>query len=145
MTQPLLIEIIGEPGVGKTHLSLTFPKPFLIDTSPKYEAKAIARKVLGEGWEKRYHASRDLREIVQILSEVLDRDDVATVIIDTGADLQSLGAKEYLRRKREAGKERAQVTQIEYGRVRDLIDDEVINYVIRHDKNLILTAQTGDT
>ena len=143
--QPLMIELIGEPAVGKTHLASSFPKPFVIDTTPKMEARAIVAKVLGEGWNERYAAIRDYRELLRAVDAATKREDVATVVIDTGADLQSLAASEYLRRKREEEhKERERVLPVEYGRVRDMVDNEIINRVIRAEKNLILTAQMKD-
>ena len=135
----VLVEIIGEPAVGKTHLSLTFPKPFLLDTTPKQEAKAVARKILGQEMEKRYKPVKNYLELVEAVKSIVGRDDVRTVIIDTGADLQGMCVEYEIERK---GRER--LLPVEYGRVREMIDTDIIEAIVEADKNLVMTAQMDD-
>ena len=136
---PLLAEIIGEPGVGKTHLSLTFPKPFLCDTTPKREAEVIVYKLYGSEAKKRYAWTTKYQQLVETLKSVVKRDDVRTVIIDTGADLQGMAVEYELEVK-----SRERLMPYEYGRIREKIDEDVIELVIGAGKHLVMTAQMDD-
>ena len=135
----VLVEIIGEPAVGKTHLSLTFPKPFLFDTTPKQEARSVAMKLLGAEFSRRYMPVKSYPQLVEGLKSVLGRDDVKTVIIDTGADLQGMCVEYEVERK---GRER--LLPVEYGRIREMIDTDITEAVVEANKNLIMTAQMDD-
>jgi hypothetical protein len=135
----VLVEIIGEPAVGKTHLALTFPKSFLFDTTPKREARVIAYKVLGEAASRRYMPVKNYPQLVEGLKAVLKRDDVKTVIIDTGADLQEMCVEYEVERK-----QRERLLPVEYGRIREMIDTDIIEAVIEADRNLVMTAQMDD-
>jgi hypothetical protein len=135
----VLVEIIGEPAVGKTHLSLTFPKPFIFDTTPKREARSVATKLLGAETQKRYMPVKSYQELVKTLKEVLRRDDVKTIVIDTGADLQGMCVEYEVERK---GRER--LLPVEYGRIREMIDTDVTEAAVEANKNLVMTAQMED-
>jgi len=135
----VLVEIIGEPAVGKTHLALTFPKPFLFDTTPKMEARTIAYKVLGADASRRYMPVKNYPQLVEGLKAVLKRDDVKTVIIDTGADLQGMCVEYEVERK-----QRERLLPVEYGRIREMIDTDITEAVIETDRNLVMTAQMDD-
>jgi hypothetical protein len=132
----VFIEIIGEPAVGKTHLSLTFPKPLLIDTTPKREARIIAYKVLGAEATKRYIHIKNYQELVEAINNI--GDDVKTVIIDTSSDLQELALEYELQRK-----DRKQLMPYEYGRLREMVDTDITEQVSQ-DKNLIFISQMDD-
>lgn len=136
---PVMVEIIGEPAVGKTHLSLTFPKPFIFDTTPKKEAEIIAFKVLGADAKNRYMWVQNWMQLVNGIKNVVKRDDVKTVVIDTGADLQSMAVEYELEEKN-----RKQLLPYEYGRIRESIDTDIIESVTTSGKNLVLTAQMDD-
>ena len=135
----VLVEIIGEPAVGKTHLSLTFPRPFLFDTTPKQEAKVIARKLLGQEMERRYMPVKSYPELVEAVKSVVKRDDVRTVVIDTGADLQGMCVEYETERKH-----RDRLLPVEYGRIREMIDTDITETIIEAEKNLVMTAQMDD-
>jgi len=135
----VLVEIIGEPAVGKTHLSLTFPKPFIFDTTPKKEARSVATKLLGAELQKRYMPVKSYQELVKTLKEVLRRDDVKTIVIDTGADLQGMCVEYEVEKK---GRER--LLPVEYGRIREMIDTDITEATAEANKNLVMTAQMDD-
>lgn len=136
---PLLVEVIGEPGVGKTHFSLLFPSPFLIDTTAKGEALPIVMKLYPDDWQKRYRNISDWEELEQAVGEALADESIKTVIIDTSADLQRLAVAEYLRRT----KKQAVYPITQYQHVRKLIDDLQWK-IIKALRNLVLVAQMKD-
>jgi len=135
----VLVEIIGEPAVGKTHLALTFPKPFVFDTTPKMEARFVIMKLLPNDWKDRYMPIKNYPQLVENIKQVVKRDDVKTVIIDTGTDLQALCTEYELEKK-----QRERLLPVEYGRIREMIDTDIIEAVIEANKNLVMTAQMDD-
>jgi hypothetical protein len=138
----LLLEIIGEPGTGKTHLASILPKPFLIDTSPKGEARTtFIRLVKDEG---RYAHVGNWDELISATKKAGARFDVKTVILDTSADLQDMARAEYMRIHGRKG-----VLQIEFGFVRDLVDAQIVYKLTAspptgYGKNVVCTSQMKD-
>lgn len=94
-TQPVLVEIIGEAEAGKTHTSLLFPNPALMDTTAKCEALSIVKKVFPEDYEKRYFSVRSWKDIKDALGKIKDGG-FKTVVIDTAADLQEIAGEAWL-------------------------------------------------
>jgi len=139
MVQPLLVELIGEPESGKTHTSLLFPKPALIDTTSKREARPIAVKLYKEEWKKRYFPVETWEELIARIKEAVEREDVKTLIIDTSMDLQHLAAKAWM--KEEGKKAVFPITQ--YAHVRDKVD-EIIEIITGKEKHLVFTAGMKD-
>ena len=140
---PIMVEIIGEPAAGKTHLASLSARPFLIDTTPKGESRSVFLKNAKDAM--RYIHIGNWTELVTAVKLAGDRTDVKTVIIDTSSDLQDMAVKEYL--KRNPG--RKGVMQYEYGRVRDMIDAEIVFKIAAltpngFGKNLIMTSQMKD-
>ena len=70
--------VYGEPGVGKTTLALSFPRPIVIDTDGGLEGDAII-DVSGEEWSP--DGWRDLNAFYFWLKTRLDRCD--TIIVDS--------------------------------------------------------------
>ncbi len=81
---PLLIELIGEEGTGKTHTSLLFPNPLLVDCTEEGEGKLIAMKVFHSEWEKRYKHITDWRDLLAL------PEGFTTYIFDTSKDVVKL-------------------------------------------------------
>jgi hypothetical protein len=136
---PVLVEIAGEPGVGKTHLSLTFPKPYIFDTTPKREAEIVAYKVLGASAKNRYQWVKNYQILVNALNKVLQEQEVKTIVIDTGSDLQGMAVEYDIERR-----ERQKLMPYEYGRIREMIDEDITEKVIAVGKNLVMTSQMDD-
>jgi len=153
MVTPLFVEIIGEPEVGKTHLSCTFPSPLLLDTTPKAEAMPIIRK-LHEDWRNRYVRVRSWKDVVAVLERLKEDKEkkFKTVVVDTSADLQNLAAAEWLeevnKERRKAGKDelKAVFPITEYRWVRAKVDDFICEVVDpdRLGRNLVFIAQMKD-
>ncbi len=94
--QPLLLEIIGEAEAGKTHTSLLFSNPALIDTTAKCEALSIVKKVFPEDYEERYFSVRSWQEILDAVKKIKEAR-FKTVVIDTAADLQEVAGEAWLK------------------------------------------------
>jgi hypothetical protein len=134
----VLVEIIGEPESGKSHLSLLFPRPFLLDTTVKQEALPIIRK-LHTDWEKRYKPVRSWEDLEKEVESAVAREDVATIVFDTSMDLQDLAAIHWLKEK----KKESVFPITQYKHVRDKID-VIINQVQKAEKNMVVTAGMKD-
>jgi len=144
---PLFVEIIGEPSVGKTHLSCLFPKPALLDTTPKGEGYYIIRKLYPEEWKQRYFRVRCFKDVMIALEYVRKRRDFfKTVVVDTGADLRSLAIDACLEELRKEKPERQRLMPEEYSCVNKKVNgfiDEVTDPE-RLCMNLVFTAQMKD-
>ena len=146
----LLVEIIGETGVGKTYIASTAPKPFLIDTSVKGEActtfKRVGREMFNTDYSDRYVHVQNWVDIQSAIKKSCERFDVSSVIIDNSSDLQDMAKDKYLS---SFDKKRVQAIQVEYGKIRDLVDVDTTFKVAAMPpngagKNLILTSQMKD-
>jgi len=135
---PLLVEIIGEPATGKTHLSLLFPNPMLIDTTPKKEALSIVKKLYPEDWQKRYRHVTTMAELRNAVEYGL-KAGFKTIIFDTSADLQKLATKEWLIEH----KKESPYPIVVFGQIRDKVD-EVIYKIIKSNVNVVTTSQLKD-
>jgi len=137
---PLLVEIIGEPSAGKTHLSTLFPKVALFDTTPKGEGNVILQKQYSKEWKMRYFRIRSFEDFMKELKYVKTRGEFfKTVVVDTSVDLRALGAKSWLK----AHTDRSNLMPEEWGWVNRRIN-EFINEITDIKKmclNLVLTAQ----
>lgn len=137
---PLMIEIIGEAGVGKTHMALQFPRPIVFDTTPKGEALPVVIKLFGaekarEIWQPVY----TLNELKQKVGLALSSGKYATIIIDTSANLQDMSKKDWLKQK---GREKP--LPFEYVEIREPIDELIETITKKYGKNLVFTSQMKD-
>lgn len=152
MKLPIVIEVMGDPGVGKTHFSLMFPQPYLFDITPVKEALAVYYKFsVANKWDdiaelamfkdeySRYYHPFNLAALRKKVSDVIKRDDVRYVIFDSAQYLQPMAVEEYLQ---ETGK-KAVYPITEYHYVRSKID-VIINNLIKSGKSLIFVATLKD-
>lgn len=148
---PLYIEVVGEPGVGKSHYSYNTPKPAVIDTTTKKEGQTLLRKFYPDEWEKRYFpvwTMDDIRKAIVTISQ--NRSFFRTIVIDTAADLRELATAEWcLKNKRQRPQ------PFEYGDIDDAVNSiiDVINSFPRPGTpetgnylrmNLVMIAQMKD-
>jgi len=92
MAEPLVIEIYGPEGIGKTYTGLSFPNPVMIDTEGRgrYICALLQKRA-----PYRVREWQDLRETAsRILSEVPPP---ATVVIDSASDLQDMASLQWAR------------------------------------------------
>jgi hypothetical protein len=143
---PLFIEVIGEPSVGKTHLASLFPKPALVDTTAKGEGYVVFKKFHSD-WKRRYFRARTFDDFTKHLSAIeRDKGYFRTVVVDTSADLRTLGSQDYIKELNEAGKNREKLMPEEYGWINEKIND-FINKITDIEKlcmNLVFTSQMRD-
>ena len=140
---PLLVEVIGEPSSGKTHLSSLFPKPALFDTTPKGEGYVILKKLYPEEWKMRYFRIYTFDDFTVSLNFVKTKGEFfKTVVVDTSVDLRALGAKAWLK----LHKDRERLMPEEWGWVNVKVDDLVTEVTNQKGAcmNLVLTSQMQD-
>jgi len=134
------VEVIGEPGVGKTHLSLLFPRPILFDTTPKGEALPVVIKLFGPDKAKEiWNPVFTLSELRQKIGLAVSSGKYATIIIDTSANLQDMSKKEWLKNR---GREKP--LPFEYVEIREPIDNLIEEITKKYGLNLVFTSQMKD-
>lgn len=126
---PLLIELIGEEGTGKTHTSLLMPNPILIDCTEQGEGKLIAMKVFPNDWEKRYRHIGDWRGLLDI------PDGFATYVFDTSKGLVRLMADKWCAKY----KKQMVYPPMAYGQVHNMVDQLVQN-IMSKPANVVMTS-----
>jgi len=141
---PLLIEIIGEPSSGKTHLSALFSKVALFDTTPKGECYVILKRLYPSEWRMRYFRVRSFEDFMKHLKYVKTKEDFfKTVVVDTSVDLRALGGKWHLAELQKSKPDRKALMPEEWGPVNAKIN-EFISEITNPEKmcmNLVLTSQ----
>lgn len=91
-TPPMVVEIFGPEGSGKTHLACTFPDPVILDTEGR--ADWVVAK-FGHTRLKRVHSWADLREAYDLIIRHVPPP--ATVVVDSASDLVDWATLEWLR------------------------------------------------
>jgi len=130
---PLLIELIGEAGTGKTHTGLLFPNPLLIDCTEQGEGEIIARKVFPDEWEKRYIHVMDWHDLLNIA------EGYSTYIFDTSKDVVSIMSDKWCAKY---NKKRV-YPPAAYGEVYKMID-KLIKDVLYRPANVVMTSILRD-
>jgi len=137
--QALIIEVIGEPDIGKTHFALTAPKPALADTELK--AWVVMPKFDNKNWFpiKRFD---DIRRFVMTC---VNDPSIQSLIIDSSSDLRELAEDEWSeehggKRPVATNPQTGRITTVLYGQVYQKID-ELFRLVLEAGKNLILTTR----
>lgn len=134
---PIIVELIGEPESGKTHLASSFPNPCIIDTTDKGEAKAIVMDLYND-WRERYNLVSSFNEIRTAVG-VANKQGRKTIVFDTSKGLDILAMKEYVK---EEGHQPYPPT--EWGKVRRRIDDMLFFISAKCSMNIVLTSPLTD-
>jgi len=130
---PLLIELIGEEGVGKTHTGLLFPNPILLDCTEQGEGKIIAMKLFPDDWEKRYKHIDDYKELLEI------PDGFATYVLDTSKGLVKLMGDKWCAKY----KKQRVYPPMAYGEVHNMID-RLVRDIMSKQANVVMTSVFRD-
>lgn len=162
MIQPIVVEVFGEPEVGKTEIIFNSVKfgynPICFDTSPSGESKAAALKYFGEKicgfcktkglqggscYQNHWVPVNNLNELRIGVKKAL-QEGYNVIGIDTTADLQDMAIAEWLDEPEQKRRGRVRPMPEEYGVIRDKID-EIIREIMKTQKaHLILTAKMKD-
>ncbi len=126
---PLLIEIIGEEGTGKTHTGLLFPNPILIDCTEQGEGRLIAMKIFPNEVEKRYKHITDWHDLLDLPKGF------ATYVFDTSKDVVRLMSDKWCVKH---NKKQVYPPQA-YGDVYNMLD-KLIREVMKTPANVVMTS-----
>lgn len=126
---PLLIELMGEEGTGKTHTGLLFPNPILLDCTEQGEGKIIAMKVFPNDWEKKYKHITDWHDLLSV------PDGFATCVFDTSKDVVRLMSDRwcYKYKKKQVYPPQA------YGQVYNMLDKFIVS-ILHKPANVVMTS-----
>jgi hypothetical protein len=78
---PLRLVVFGEPGVGKTSLALSFPRPIIINTDEGLEGDALEQLRGRKGYEHSPTGHKDLEALYLWIKEKAEHFD--TIVIDS--------------------------------------------------------------
>jgi len=126
---PLLIELIGEEGTGKTHTGLLFPNPILLDCTEQGEGKLVAMKLFPDEWEQRYKHFIDWRGLLDIPNVF------ATYVFDTSKDMVRLMGDKWCAKHK---KQKVYPPQA-YGEVHNMVD-KLIRVIMSKPANVVMTS-----
>lgn len=123
----LRLGVYSEPGVGKTTLALSFPRPLVIDTDSGLEGDAVSSIIIG-GDEWTPDRWQDLNALYQFLKAKTADDQYGTIVIDSidtlcrfirheAEDIATTG-----RKARASETELITATEQDYGRVETAVD-----------------------
>lgn len=137
---PLLVEVVGDTGKGKTHTSLLFPEPVLVDLTITGESDLIVMKLYRDDWKERYFRPDSWGDLYMFLQDEKRLKRFKTVIFDTSRDLVNLVSRRWCD---EHGKKEVYPPQA-WGQVYDMVD-EILSYLIyKKEMNVVLTSGLKD-
>jgi len=144
---PILVEIIGESAVGKTHTACLFPKSVLFDCTPEKEGRIIGLKLYKDNFDNRYFDIINYNDFLNALSDIPEG--TKTIVIDTSKDFVRIITDEWLRRenvsRRAAGKTalRRVHPTILFGNINNMVDAEV-KRLMSTPYNVVFTSAMTD-
>ncbi len=133
----ILIEIVGEPSVGKTHMALGFPEPFLIDCGPRGEGEVVIKKFYDD-IDSRYVVARTWKDVVEGVNLAI-RGKKKTIIFDLSEYLVTLAGREWCR----VNGKKSIFPIVNYQHVYRMVDD-IINLCISNGINVVMISGLKD-
>lgn len=126
---PLLIELIGEEGTGKTHTGLLFPNPILLDCTEQGEGRLIAMKIFPNEVDKRYKHITDWHDLLSV------PDGFTTYVFDTSKDVVRLMGDKWC----DKYKKKQVYPPQAYGQVYNMFD-KIIRSIMHKPANVVMTS-----
>lgn len=126
MKEPMITEVMGEEGRGKSHSGVNgFPEPYVLDLTPDAEAKPIVLKYVGYDESKietMYKSCKVFNDLRQGLFNA-EKSNKKTIIIDSSNFLQGFASNEWCKENKKSTPYASGMTGVNYGQIRDKIDD----------------------
>ena len=143
---PLVIEIFGKPGSGKSHFLCSMPDPVVLDITRDHGAFIPAKKVFQGEFDRRYRIVNSLEEI-----ESMDFSDFKSVCFDTSVDFKRLAAKWWIeernRQLAEKGKPptkaKTPYPPTEWGELNERLSD-IIESILHSGRNVVFSSNLKD-
>lgn len=140
---PVITELIGEAGDGKTHISLLFSNPILCDLTEIGESVEIVRKLYPEDWKDRYFRCKTFQCVRDALNQA-HADGRKTIIIETGSHFRLIAGTEALEDLRKAKSQRKSLHPTEW----KIVNEQVAKFLSKAKEefkiNVVFTAQMDD-
>jgi len=133
----ILIEIVGEPSAGKTHMALGFPEPYLIDCGPRGEGEVVLKKFY-DSVDDKYMIARTWKNVMDGINYALDGKK-KTMIFDLSEYLVVLAGREWCR----VNKKKSIFPIVNYQHVYRMIDD-IICKCICNNMNVVMVSGLKD-
>lgn len=130
---PLLVELIGEEGTGKTHTGLLFPNPILLDCTEQGEGRLIAMKLFPSELDKRYKHITDWHDLLSV------PDGFDTYVFDTSKDVVRLMSDKWC----DKYKKKQVYPPQAYGQVYNMLD-KLIRSIMHKPANVVMTSVFRD-
>lgn len=138
---PIYFEIAAEGGMGKTHTSITaFPRPFIVDTTPRGDGKFTAMKVFKDEFDQKYFHAPTLLAAINVINDVIASGKFATLVVDEYSGLRKLGQEWYLK----TFNKKSVFPTTEWGVITKKINNEVLWSAQDHEMNVVVTSGFHD-
>lgn len=143
---PLLIEVFGKPGVGKSHFLCSMPNPVVLDITGDHGGYVPAKKVFRDEFSNRYITVDSLEQI-----ESMDFSEFSSVCFDTSVDFKRLAAKWWIKERNrqlaEKGKPptkaKTPYPPAEWGDLNERLVD-IIESILSSEKNVVFSSNLKD-
>lgn len=143
---PLLIEVFGKPGVGKSHFLCSMPNPVVLDITGDHGAYVPSKKVFRDEFSNRYITVDSLEQI-----ESMDFSEFSSVCFDTSVDFKRLAAKWWIKERNrqlaEKGKPptkaKTPYPPTEWGDLNERLVD-IIESILSSEKNVVFSSNLKD-